>query len=116
MRQMAKTSRSAVKTLTLVKSRDIVVDKLLKSCEDGNHSRCTGWAVLKKEISPIDVNYFLKCTCVCHRKKEPQIKSKPIRKRQLKKKVKKNAKKKQKPRKIRKASKKSKRDKKVRRR
>jgi hypothetical protein len=102
---MAKASRPAVKTLTLVKSRDIVVDRLLKPCEEDNHSRCTGWAVLRKEISPIDVNYFLRCTCACHHKKEhPQIKKKQIRKKQLKKKVKKKAKKRLKPRK---ASKKS---------
>ncbi|HEX7032120.1 MAG TPA: hypothetical protein VF172_03885 [Nitrososphaera sp.] len=66
---MAKASRR-VKTLTINKSRDIVVDKLLKYCQDGTHQKCTGWAVLKKEISPIDANYFLKCTCACHRKKE----------------------------------------------
>jgi hypothetical protein len=109
---MAKTS---VKTLTLVKSRDIVVDKLLKPCEEDKHAKCTGWAVLKKEISPIDVNYFLKCTCVCHHKKEKQIKKKVIRRKQLKK-IKKNAKKGQKARKSRKTSRKSKRGKKARRR
>lgn len=66
---MAKASRR-VKTLTINKSRDIVVDRLLKYCQDGTHQKCTGWAVLKKELSPIDANYFLKCTCACHRKKE----------------------------------------------
>jgi hypothetical protein len=108
---MAKASRPVVKTLTLVKSRDIVVDRLLKPCEDGNHSKCTGWAVLKKEISPIDVNYFLRCSCTCHyHKKEPQkIKRKlMIRKRQLKKAKKKKQ--------IIKKSKKSKRSRKARRR
>jgi hypothetical protein len=67
---MAKASRPSVKTVIINNSRDIVVDKLLKRCEDGAHSKCTGWAVLKKEISPIDANYFLKCTCACHNKKE----------------------------------------------
>jgi hypothetical protein len=113
---MAKTS---VKTLTLVKSRDIVVDKLLKPCEEDNHSKCTGWAVLKKEISPIDVNYFLKCTCACHHKKaSQQIKKKLVRKKkQLRKKIiKKKAKKKQKARKVRKTGRRSKRSKKTRRR
>ena len=115
---MAKTS---VKTLTLVKSRDIVVDKLLKPCEEDNHSKCTGWAVLKKEISPIDVNYFLKCTCACHHKKaSPQIKKKLVRKKLVRKKkpskkTKKKAKK-QKARKVRKTGRKSKRSKKARRR
>jgi len=108
------------KTLTLVKSRDIVVDKLLKPCEDEKHSKCTGWAVLKKEISPIDGNYFLKCTCSCHnqkKKKAPQLKKKQVRKKQLTKKVtKKKAKKKQKARKVRKVGKKSKISKKARRR
>jgi hypothetical protein len=119
---MAKTS---VKTLTLVKSRDIVVDKMLKPCEEDNHSKCTGWAVLKKELSPIDVNYFLKCTCTCHHKKtSQQIKKKLVRKKkQLKKRIKKKktkkAKKKQKARKVRKvrkAGRKGKRSKKARRR
>jgi hypothetical protein len=109
---MVKASRPAVKTLTLVKSRDIVVDRLLKTCEEGNHSKCTGWAVLRKEVSPIDVNYFLRCTCTCHHKKEPQQIKKRIRKKQLKK-IKKKAKKKQKPHK---RSKKSKRGRKARRR
>ena len=90
---MVKASRPAVKTLSLVKSRDIVVDRLLKPCEEGNHSKCTGWAVLRKELSPIDVNYFLRCTCAHHHKKE-QKKIKQIRKKLLKKIVKKKAKKK----------------------
>ena len=72
---MVKSSRSAVKMLTINRSRDIVVDKLTKQCEEGNHSKCTGWAVLKKEHSPINANYFLKCTCSCH-KKGPHIKKK----------------------------------------
>jgi hypothetical protein len=112
---MVKASRPAVKTLTLIKSRDIVVDKMLKTCKEGNHSKCTGWAVLKKEISPIDGNYFLKCTCTCHHhKKESQlirkklIKKKLVRKKLSKKRVKKKAKKKQKLRKKSKASRKSK--------
>lgn len=92
---MAKTSRPAVKTLTLNKNRDIIVDRLLKRCEEGAHSKCTGWAVLKKEISPIDANYFLKCTCACHHKKEqPHAKQKP--KKSIAKKIKKKAKRKQK--------------------
>jgi hypothetical protein len=108
---MVKASRPAVKTLNLIKSRDIVVDRLLKPCEEDNHSKCTGWAVLRREVSPIDVNYFLKCTCTCHHhKKEQQIKKKMIRKKQLKKKIKKKAKKK------RRLAKKSKRGKKTRRR
>jgi hypothetical protein len=119
---MAKTS---VRTLTLVKSRDIVVDKLLKPCEEDNHSKCTGWAVLKKEISPIDVNYFLKCTCACHHKKASQQlkkklarkKKQLVKKKQPKKKItKKKAKKKQKAHKVRKTGRKSKRGKKARRR
>lgn len=102
---MVKASRPIVKTLTLVKSRDIVVDRLLKPCEEDNHSKCTGWAVLRKEVLPIDANYFLRCTCTCHHKKEPQqIKKKQIRKKQLKKRIKKKAKR----RKLRKISKKSK--------
>src|SRR5919202_4131568 len=63
------TRRPAIKTLSIIKSRDIVVDKLLKPCEDGTHTKCTGWAVLKEELSPINANYFLKCTCICHRKR-----------------------------------------------
>ena len=76
---MAKGSRS-VKTLTINKSRDIIVDKLLRRCEEGTHGNCTGWAVLKKEISPIDANYFLKCTCSCHRKKGQLQTSKKLKK------------------------------------
>lgn len=76
---MAKSSRSAVKTLTINRGRDIVVDKLVKQCVDGNHSKCTGWAVLRKENSPINANYFIKCTCSCH-KKGGQAKRKQIRK------------------------------------
>jgi len=71
---MTKASRPPFKTLTINKSRDLVVDRLLKQCEEGAHPKCTGWAVLKKEISPIDANYFLRCTCACHHKKEHQIK------------------------------------------
>jgi hypothetical protein len=78
---MVKASRPAVKTLTIVKSRDIVVDRLLKPCEEDNHAKCTGWAVLRKEVSPIDANYFLRCTCTCHHKKEQKrIKRKAMRK------------------------------------
>jgi len=72
--------RSAVKTLTLVKSRDIVVDKLLAPCEEDNHSKCTGWAVLKRELSPIDANYFLRCSCACHKKGAVAKKVKPKQK------------------------------------
>jgi len=64
--------RTAIKSLAIIKSRDIVVDKTLKPCEEGNHSKCTGWAVLKKELSPINANYFLRCACKCHRKKGQQ--------------------------------------------
>src|SRR6059036_3860999 len=67
---MPKASRQTVKTLTLVKNRDIVVDRLFNPCEEGDHARCTGWAVLRKEVSPIDANYFLRCTCTCHHKRE----------------------------------------------
>jgi hypothetical protein len=74
---MVKSSRSAVKTLTINKSRDIVVDRLVKQCEQGNHAKCTGWAVLKKEHSPINANYFLRCTCACH-KKGSKLKKKPV--------------------------------------
>lgn len=95
---MAKGSRP-VKTITINKARDIIVDRLLRKCEEGAHSRCTGWAVLKKEISPIDANYFLKCTCACHRKKaQSQVKKKLKRSvaKKVKRKVKKKAKRKQK--------------------
>ena len=97
---MAKASRP-VKTITINKSRDIIVDKLLKQCEDGAHAKCTGWAVLKKEISPIDANYFLKCTCACHHKKErPQAKKlkpkKSVARKAKRKPAKKKAKRKQK--------------------
>ncbi|AFU60001.1 hypothetical protein Ngar_c30850 [Candidatus Nitrososphaera gargensis Ga9.2] len=119
-KKMAKASRSAVKTLTLVKSRDIVVDKLLKPCEEGNHSKCTGWAVLRREVSPIDANYFLKCTCACHHQKKKERKKvvrkqqhQQIRKKLLKKKIKKKAKKKQQKAVV---ARKSKRSKKARRR
>lgn len=88
---MAKASRH-LKTITLNKSRDIIVEKLLKQCEGGAHTKCTGWAVLKKDFSPIDANYFLKCTCACHHKKEraQSKKRRPRRSvlRKLKKKVK----------------------------
>ncbi|HEU4606155.1 MAG TPA: hypothetical protein VFS46_07955 [Nitrososphaera sp.] len=97
---MAKPSRPAVKTLTLNKNRDIIVDRLLKQCEEGAHSKCTGWAVLKKEISPIDANYFLKCTCACHHKKEqPHARKQRPRKSiaiKIKRKAKKKTKRKQK--------------------
>lgn len=69
-KEMIKASRSAVKTLILNKSRDIVVDRPIKPCKEGDHSKCTGWAVLKKEVSPIDANYFLRCTCTCHKKEQ----------------------------------------------
>jgi len=73
---MAKTSREAIKTLTIIKDRDIVVDRLIRQCKEGDHPKCTGWAVLKKELSPIDANYFLRCTCACHKKKMKNIASK----------------------------------------
>ncbi len=109
---MAKASRP-VKTITINKSRDIIVDRLLKQCEQDNHSKCTGWAVLKKEISPIDANYFLKCTCACHhhKKAQPQasMKKKPksIIARKAKRKAKKKAKRQQKKRQAKRSKKKS---------
>ena len=93
---MTKASRPAVKTITINKSRDIIVDRLLKQCEEGAHSKCTGWAVLKKEISPIDANYFLKCTCACHHRKEQPHAKKQKPKKSIAKKIKKKAKRKQK--------------------
>lgn len=81
---MTKPSRSAIKTLTINRSRDIVVDKIVKECLNENHSKCTGWAVLKREHSPINANYFLRCTCSCHRK-GAQTKSKPAAKKRVKK-------------------------------
>jgi|SRR5581483_348822 len=98
--------RTAIKTLTLIKSRDIVVDKLLAPCEEGNHSKCTGWAVLKRELSPIEANYFLRCTCACHKKDAVARKVKPQQKKPTK------MKKKQK----RKPARRAKRGKKARRR
>ncbi len=98
-KELARASRPAVKTLTINKSRDIIVDKLLNQCEAGGHSKCTGWAVLKKEISPIDANYFLRCMCTCHHNKRRQEtkKHKPNKnikkKRKLKKKSAKKSKK-----------------------
>jgi len=102
---MAKASRPAVKTLTLIKSRDIIADRLLKPCEEDKHSKCTGWAVLRKEVLPIDANYFLKCTCTCHhhKKEHSQIKKKRIGRKQLKKRIKK---KQQKPKRSKKRSRK----------
>jgi hypothetical protein len=97
---MVKSSRSAVKTLTINRSRDIVVDKLTKQCEEGNHSKCTGWAVLKKEHSPINANYFLKCTCSCH-KKGLHIKKKKTHGKRSARKVKKQVRKKKVSRKSR---------------
>ena len=69
---MAKASskQPAVKTLTINKSKDIVIDRLIQQCEEEKHSRCTGWAVRKNEFSPVDANVFLRCTCACHQKKE----------------------------------------------
>ena len=91
---MVKVSRPpAVKTLAIIKSRDIVVDKLLKPCEEDNHSKCTGWAVLKKEISPINANYFLRCSCTCHKKKAAAAKIKKIQRKQAQ--IKRKTKKKQ---------------------
>ena len=69
--------RQTIRTLNLIKSSDIIVNKLLKPCEDGAHAKCTGWAVLKKELSPINANYFRRCTCKCHhhhQRKEQQQK------------------------------------------
>src|SRR5881296_913095 len=101
---MPKGSRQTVKTLTLVKNRDIVVDRLIKPCEEGDHSKCTGWSVLRKKVSTINANYFLKCTCHCNKKKLKQIRMK-----QLKKRIKKRTKKKQKRHKRSKKSKRAKR-------
>ena len=89
---MVKSSRSAIKTITINRSRDIVVDKLTGQCEAGDHSRCTGWAVLKKEHSPINANYFLRCTCACH-KKGSHVKKKTVRPKKAAKKVRKSTKK-----------------------
>lgn len=98
---MVKSSRSAVKTLTINRSRDIVVDKLTQQCAAGNHAKCTGWAVLKKEHSPINANYFLKCTCSCHKKGSP-MKKKKIHARKSVRKAKKQVKKRKVNRKFRK--------------
>ena len=116
---MAKASRP-VKTITINKSRDIIVDRLLKQCEDENHSKCTGWAVLKKEISPIDANYLLKCTCACHhhkkvqsqasRKKKPKKSIAPSKK--AKRKAKKKLKRQQKKRPVKKSKKKNRKNRK----
>lgn len=92
-REMAKASRP-VKTITINKSRDIIVDRLLRQCEDGAHAKCTGWAVLKKEISPIDANYFLKCRCACHHKKVRLRVEKRMAKKRIARKIKSKAKKK----------------------
>lgn len=91
---MAKASRPSVKTLTINKSRDIIVERLLKRCEEGAHAKCTGWAVLKKEISPIDANYFHKCSCACHHKKERTLAKKQKLKKSIAKKIKRKPKKK----------------------
>ena len=69
------TRRPATKALVINKGRDFVVDRLIEPCEKNNHSKCTGWAVIKKEQSLVNANYFLRCTCKCHRK-VPQIKRK----------------------------------------
>jgi hypothetical protein len=66
---MARRSRRpATKTLIINKGRDFVVDRLIEPCEENNHSKCTGWAVIKKEHSLVNANYFLRCTCKCHKK------------------------------------------------
>ena len=113
LRRMAKTSRSAVKTLSIVKSRDIVVERMLKPCQEDNHSKCTGWAVIRKEVSPIDANYFLKCTCACHHQKKGLKKKvqqqQLIRKKQAKKKAKERVKKAKSSRKLTKKSKRTRR-------
>jgi hypothetical protein len=106
---MVRTSGPQVKSLTIVKSRDIVVDRLLKPCEEDNHAKCTGWAVLRKEVSPIDANYFLRCICTCHRHKKKQKKMKKKQQQQLRKKLLKRIKKKAK-RKLRPARKSKKRN------
>jgi len=115
---MVKASRPAVKTLSIIKSRDIVVERLLKPCEDGNHSKCTGWAVIRKEVSPIEANYFIKCTCAHHHKKQKQKITRQqlqVRKK-IKKRVKKKTKAKAKQKRIKKSkSKRSKRTKTKRR-
>ncbi|HEY7734066.1 MAG TPA: hypothetical protein VIB07_04680 [Nitrososphaera sp.] len=69
------TRRTATKTLIINKGRDFVVDRLIEPCEENNHSKCTGWAVIKKEQSLVNANYFLRCTCKCH-KKVAQIRKK----------------------------------------
>ncbi len=88
-----RTRRPATKTLIINKGRDFVVDRLIEPCKEDNHSKCTGWAVIKKEQSLVNANYFLRCTCKCHknvvqikRKKHSLRKSKTAKKRKLKKK------------------------------
>ena len=89
--------RPAAKTLTINKGRDFVVDRLIEPCQENNHSKCTGWAVIKKERSLVNANYFLRCTCKCHkkvakirRKKHQLRKRKAVKKQKLKKKSKKS--------------------------
>ena len=98
---MVKASRRpAVRTVTVSKNRDFVVDRLIKPCQEGEHSKCTGWAVLKKDTSLVNANYFLKCTCACHHKKkeQPQMKQRRIKHQRRQPKKKKMRKKKQKHR------------------
>lgn len=91
------TRRPATKTLIINKGRDFVVDKLIEPCEENNHSKCTGWAVIKKEQSLVNANYFLRCTCKCHkkaaqirRKKHQPKRRKTVNKHKVKKKSKKS--------------------------
>jgi len=92
-----RTRRPATKTLIINKGRDFVVDRLIEPCEENNHSKCTGWAVIKKERSLVNANYFLRCTCKCHknvakikRKKHSPKKRKIVKKRKSRKRVKKS--------------------------
>ncbi len=91
------TRRPATKTLIINKGRDFVVDRLIEACEENNHSKCTGWAVIKKEQSLVNANYFLRCTCKCHkkvaqirRKKHQSRRTKTVKKHKLKRKSKKS--------------------------
>ncbi len=62
------------RTVTIVKSRDFVVNRLLNPCQEGNHTICTGWAVLKEDTFRVNANYFLRCTCACHRADQRTVK------------------------------------------
>jgi hypothetical protein len=75
-------------------------------CQNGDHAKCTGWAVLRKEVSAINANYFIKCTCACHKKTQRQLKLKKTKK-VIKKKTKQKTKSVKKGKKTKKASRKT---------